>query len=635
MRNLDKKLGMDKNITRRDFVNGTLVAGAGAALMGPLSACENSQVEASFVYPPTLTGMRGNNDGSFEVAHAFAREGKTDWETIEVLEDTYDLVVVGAGISGLSAAYFYRQGNPDARILILDNHDDFGGHARRNEFEVDGRILLGNGGSDFLGIPHSFNDNVKSLLREIRVDLDRLEKTYDHDFRRRHGLGHNYHFKKDVWGKSVTVAAGPLAEFSNATDPSTTIEETIARFPVSENAKKELLYVFSLEEDQLPDLSEQEKISYLSAISYQDFLIKHFGVTEKEVFDFFQDQTSDIGLGIDATDAFVAMTYAVLPGWKATGLPDKGEFYGDAVFKFPDGNASIPRLLVRSLIPGIAPGNTMEDVVLAQFDYSKLDQQSSNIQVRLNSTVTHVVNVAEDNNVSLTYVKEGSAYGIKAKQCVLACNNAIIPYICPELPTPQKEALANQVRQPMLLTRVALKNWKAWHKLGLDQVVILGGYHTAINLPSPLNMGGYQYSQDPEEPNTLELHRFPHVKNQGFNAQEQFRAGRYELLATPFEDIERNIRTELNELLGPAGFNAADDIDAIIVNRWAHGYAYTRYFHSLFDDDYEDPNDPRYPHVHARKPMGNISIANSDAGGNAMVEEAIEQAHRAVNELML
>ncbi|MBT6209332.1 MAG: hypothetical protein HOI35_04860 [Woeseia sp.] len=114
---------------------------------------------------------------------------------------------------------------------------------------------------------------------------------------------------------------------------------------------------------------------------------------------------------------------------------------------------------------------------------------------------------------------------------------------------------------------------------------------------------------------------------------EQFRAGRHELLSTPFDVIERQIRAELDELLGGAGFNAAEDIEAIIVNRWAHGYAYTRNFHSLFDQDYEDPNDPRYPHVHARKPFGQISIANSDAGANAMVEEAIEQAHRAVNEL--
>ena len=403
-------------------------------------------------------------------------------------------------------------------------------------------------------------------------------------------------------------------------------------------SKKELLHVFTTEEDQFPDLSEKEKKAYLNGISYRDFLIDHLAVTEQEVFDFFQDQTLDSGLGIEANSAFSAMTYSSLPGLKATGLPEQDAPYGDTLYKFPDGNATIPRLMVRSLIPAAAPGNTMEDVVMARFDYAKLDQTGSKVRLRLNSTVTNVVNDSTKKGVALTYVQDNKAYLIKAKQCVLACNNAIIPYICPELPTTQKEALANQVRQPILFTRVVVKNWHAWNKMGLGKVVTPGGYHTYTYLPEPLNIGGYKYSQNPEEPNFIYLHKYlfhkyPHVNNEGLSAQDQYRAGRYELLATPFEEIERHVRTELDELLGGAGFNAAEDIEAIIVNRWAHGYAYSRGSHSLFDQDYEDPNDPRYANVQARKPMGEISIACSDAGAMAMLEEAIEQAYRAVNEL--
>ncbi len=633
MRKSDKKLGMDRSITRRDFVHGVGSLGAATMLAGGLMGCGEAAAPKSSVYPPGFVGLRGNHDGSYGVAHALAREGKADWGPVQDVEDFYDLVVVGAGISGLAAAYLYRRENPDARILLLDNHDDFGGHAKRNEVEVNGRTLLGNGGSDFLANPHGFSEVVKKTLGEIGIDFDRLAQAHDKNFARRHGLSLNYHFNKAAWGETVTVPAGYLSPSSDLTDPSISAEQTIDRFPVSEKAKKELLHIFTAEEDQLPDLSEKEKIAFLSGISYRDFLINNLGATDQDVFDFFQDQTSDIGLGIEATDAYVAMTYALMPGWKATGLPEQGKVYGDTLYKFPDGNATVPRLMVRSLIPAVAPGNTMEGVVTARFDYGRLDQTGSNVRLRLNSTVTSVANDAAENSVKLTYVKDNEAFLVRAKHCVLACNNSIIPYLCPELPAVQKEALANQVRQPLLLNHVAVKNWHAWKEMGLDGIETPGGYHNYINLPAPLNIGDYSYSQNPEEPNFIVMHKCPHVNNEGLNAMEQFRAGRHELLSTPFDVIERHIRAELDELLGGAGFNAAEDIEAIIVNRWAHGYAYTRNFHSLFDQDYEDPNDPRYPHVHARKPFGQISIANSDAGANAMVEEAIEQAHRAVNEL--
>jgi spermidine dehydrogenase len=148
-----------------------------------------------------------------------------------------------------------------------------------------------------------------------------------------------------------------------------------------------------------------------------------------------------------------------------------------------------------------------------------------------------------------------------------------------------------------------------------------------------MNLGGYTCPQEPDEPVIIGMFRYPHVNNEGLTAQEQYRMGRHELLATSFEDIERHIRTELDDLLGEHGFNAAEDIEAIIVNRWAHGYAYSQNFHALYDQDYDDPDDERYPHVKGRKPMGNITIANSDSGADAMLECAIDQAYRAVSEL--
>jgi len=151
MKPADRKLGMGANISRRDFLNGVSVA-IGASLLPPgLCAGEPEGHAVAGYYPPALSGMRGSHPGSFGVAHAL-RDGKT-WPSTDS-DKSCDLVVVGGGISGLSAAYFYRQAHgSDARVLILENHDDFGGHAKRNEFEVGGRPLIGYGGTMLLEEP--------------------------------------------------------------------------------------------------------------------------------------------------------------------------------------------------------------------------------------------------------------------------------------------------------------------------------------------------------------------------------------------------------------------------------------------------------------------------------------------------
>jgi len=626
----DNQLGMDRLITRRNFVNGVLATTAGTALIGTLSACGESSMDTPSVYPPRFTGMRGNHDSSFTVAHALGREGKTDWGPVSDVDEPYDLIVVGAGISGLAAATMYRKDHTDARILILDNHDDFGGHAKRNEIEIGGRILLSEGGSLELSEPHTYSDVVMEFLSGIGVNLERLESAYDYEFSRRHGLSRGFHFNKDAWGKSATVPLARLSRRRGGVGSKQEIMKTIDQFPMSENAKQELLHLYTIEEDQVPELSEAEKIAYFSKLSYRDFLTQHIGITEQAVFDFLQDEPGDMGLGIESTDTYMGMVYAGLPGWAATGLIEQEREQGRQHW-FPDGNASLTRWMVRLLIPGVAPGNTMEDVVMARFDYAKLDQSASNARIRLNSTVINVAN--EEGGVTVSYVKGEKAYRVKAKNSVLACNNAMIPYLCPQLPQAQKEALADQVRQPILITCVAVKNWQAWKKLGLSRVIIPGGYHTSIRLQTPINIGDYRTADNPDEPIILRMSKYPYAKNSGLTAQEQYRAGRFELLATPFEEIERHIRTQLDELLGGHGFNAAEDIEAIIVNRWAHGYAYSSGFHNLFEDDHADPDHESYLHVQARKPMRRITIANSDSGGMAMLECAIDQAYRAVGEL--
>lgn len=637
MRDSDRKLGMDRQITRRDVIQGFGILGAGLMLPGALPGCSKAQVEDAIYYPPELMGLRGNHDGAFEIAHLLAREGQSDWGPVQEPESRpYDLVIVGAGISGLSAAHFYRKEKPNARVLLLDNHDDFGGHAKRNEFEVNGELLIAHGGSQTLSKPSAYSKVVKELLDDLGVDIKRFDTAYDQDFNKRHGLSTGIYFNKKTWGidRTVPVVLG-MWELFEAKSP-LTLEESVSLMPISEAAQSEFLRLLTIEEDQIPDIAVEDKRAYLASISYRDFLTKHLNVTEPEIFAVLQDLTADIGLGIESADAYVALTYVGLPGWDAAGLVET-DFVEPYIHHFPDGNASITRLLVRSMIPAVAPGNTMEDIVSARFDYSKLDQDDSPVSVRLNATVVNVEHDGDPGSaerVNITYVRDGQAVRVKARACILACNNSIIPFLCPGLPDSQNEALANQVKQPLIHTNVALRNWHAWKKLGITAVSAPGSFYTGVMLDFPVSLGDYSYSRAPDEPIVAVMYRSPLVSNQGLTAKEQFRVARHELLTTSFEDIERHTRVQLKGMLGEAGFDPATDIMGITVNRWAHGYSYEHHSHSLFDEDYDDPDDSRYPHIHARKRFGRIAIANSDAGALAMVESAVEQAHRATTELL-
>jgi spermidine dehydrogenase len=633
----DGHLGMNREITRRDVIRGFGVISAGMVLPGSLFGCAEPAPEMGTAYPPALTGMRGNHDGAFEVAHALGRQGRTDWGPVQKPDEpVYDLVVVGGGISGLSAAHFYRKGNPDARILILDNHDDFGGHAKRNEFQVGNRTLIGYGGSSFLSEPSGYSKIVKGLLHDLGVDISRFETAFDQGFYKRHGLRSGLHFSRENWGVDRTVPfAGKFLEYLPMAETSLTAEESVAQMPISDAAKKEFLRLLTIEEDQIPDsLGDAQK--YLSSISYRDFLSEHLGITEPEVFAVLQDLAIDPGLGIESVDAYLAVSYLGLPGWNAAGLPNDTGEYDALVHHFPDGNASIARLLVRKMVPDVAPGDTMEDIVTARFDYSKLDRDGSPIRVRLNSTVTRVEhdgNPQTTKRVRVSYVRGSQAYQTQARHCVLACDNAIIPYLCPELPKPQQEALAHQVKQPILMTSVALRNWQAWKKMGIGVVLSPGSYHIGAQLDYPVSLGDYSYSGGPDEPVIVSMYRYPHTNNQGLSPRDQYRRARHELLSTSFETIERNVRVQLASMLGEGGFDPATDIMAITVNRWAHGYSYDASSHALFDELYEDDEDERWPHSRARKPFGQIAIANADAAASAMLEAAVEQAHRAVTEL--
>ena len=628
---------MDRGITRRDILHGAgalAVAGLIPPRLSVAQAATRSDISTS-LYPPALTGLRGSHVGSFEVAHELAWQGRRDWGPIVEQDDRdYDLVIVGAGISGLAAAHFYLKEYPHARLLILDNHDDFGGHAKRNEFLTGGRTLIGYGGSQTLEAPTSYTRISKRLMADLGIDLNSFYKAYDQGFFRRHELGGAVFFDKANWGvdRIVHYDLGGLRYTLPLARRPGTVRAAVEAMPMSRPARDQMLALLTSTEDVLPGLSVDERLELLGSISYRSYLSDYLRISEPQVFAALQPLTTDLGADIATVPAIDALYYIGLPGYESTGLPawDDEEPY---IHHFPDGNAAIARLLVRRMIPHAAPGSTMQDIVLAEFDYSKLDVASAPVRLRLNSTTIHVRHDGDSESakyVLVDYVRKGRHGQARTKHCVLACYNEIIPYLCPEMPAGQRQALSNNLKTPMLYTNVALNNWRAFKASGVGAVSAPGSYHVNAMLDFPVDMGGYEFADGPDDPIILHMERFPHRPNAGLSKREQAPLGRHEMLATPFETIERNTREQLAAMLSESGFDPARDIEAITVNRWPHGYA-TRDW--LEDDYYEDDDDPRYWYVQGRQSLGRIVIANSDAGAEATVDMAIVQAHRAVQEL--
>jgi spermidine dehydrogenase len=611
------------SISRRDFLNGVALTVAAGLTPAAQIAAEPAR------YPPALTGLRGQHPGSFEIAHAQARDGtRFDLDGLPV-EERYDLVVVGAGISGLAAAFFYRRAaGSSARILVLDNHDDFGGHAKRNEFTLDRRLVIGYGGSESIDSPNSqYSEVAKGLLRDLGVDIARFETAFERTLYSSLGLSRGIFFAREAFGRDVLVAGESRAagtdELARRLANAKPLAEFVAAFPISPASKAQLLALYDGRRDPLVGKTAGEKLEILKRTSYRDYLIRLCGCSE-EAANCFQGRTLGFfGLGCDAVPALDARDLGY-PGFDGLGLPARASPREPYIYHFPDGNASLARLLVRSLVPDVAPGHTMEDVVLAAFDYGKLDRDEQTVRIRLDSTCIDVRNTGD--GILVGYVRAGVPHRVEAKHAVLACFHMVIPHIMPELPAPQREALSRNVKTPLVYSNVLVRDWRPWVQLGVHDISGPMSFHSRVKLDFPVSLGGYRHPRDPSETICLHLVHVPGAPNRGLDARTQFRLGQARLLDMTFADFEDRIRDELDRMLGPGGFSSARDIAAITVNRWPHGYGYVA--NSLFDtDDYERVLE------RARQKAGRVAIANSDAGGDAYAHLAIAEAARAVEEL--
>ena len=484
------------SITRRDFING--VSYGLAASVAPIDFLKAKNMDP-FKYPPALMGIRGNHPGSFDHAHRLALAGGNFLEKVTDLGESNDLIVVGGGISGLSASYFYQERtSSNQNILILDNHDDFGGHAKRNEFQVDGREMLTYGGSQSIESPSYYEEVSKKLMVDLGIDFQKFYTAYDFDYFKNRGLTSSFFFNKETYGENKIVRNVPNYRYDinhkNNTKPEN-IKKVVKEMPISDESKDEFARLFLDKTDFFPEMALEEKFYHLENMSYEEYLRKYHKVGDEVVGLFHTMLWSLWGVGTESIPAFGAFSDG-LPGFSGLGFTEEegtteseNEMYDIStydetiegfmsknevsdepyIFHFPDGNATIARLLVRKMIPNAISGRTMEDIVTAKADYSQLDLPDQNTKIRLDSTVISAKNV--NGGVEVIYVNQGKLYKVSGKKCILACYNGIIPELCPELPKKQKEALKYNVKVPLVWIQVAMKNWHMFANKGISRAI--------------------------------------------------------------------------------------------------------------------------------------------------------------------
>ncbi len=620
-----RDLGMDRRIPRRDFLNGVAVgiAGAYAALTteAPVEAARQRPGGAD--YPPGLTGLRGHYPAAVEHFASIERGAYASYPGIDVRTgETYDLVIVGGGISGLAAAYFWSRAlGSSQRILVLDNHDDFGGHAKRNEFTHGGRSFIGYGGTMSISTPYPYSYVAKALVAELGIEVERNREFQNRDLFDKYNLVPGTFFDKEHFGEDRLVAGTGRLPW----------DQFFARAPLSEHARRDLVRLYSGKNpDYLPGSSMEEKLQTLARISYQEFLLTHARLSP-DALPFFLGQGGRNNKRVDTTPALEAARRGS-PGFDGLGLSLDATFReASYTFHFPDGNASIARLLVSRLIPAAIPGqHTMHSILHATVGYDRLDDRGSATRLRLRSTVVRVQHErgTSPGAVKVAYLREGRMHEVRGHSVILACYNALIPGLVPELPETQQAALRYSVKVPMMYNNVLIRRWTAYKKLGVASISAPGMYHTSSSLDSASTVAGYRAVTTPDEPIIIHMVRNPN--RPGLPRKEQNRLGQEELLSTTFERFELEIRRQLARMLGSGGFDPAADIVGITVNRWPYGYTYT--YDSLADPDV--PPEAR-PHVIGRQRFGQITIANCDAGAAAFTNQSIDEAHRAVQELLV
>jgi spermidine dehydrogenase len=626
----DRTLGLDADITRRDFLNSTLLA-SGALLLNPASPAQLLAQQSSSTGSTSddwtgyggvgdYANSNGNTNAVLEAGHRI-RDG--EFETLPAnttdTGETYDCVVVGGGISGLAAALmFQRKGGQGKTCLVLDNHPVFGGEAKRNEFLVDGRRLTGHQGSALFQVtyPQSF---IARFYESIGLKAPRLEyqKWSGPDpeikLERTPYLGSApyglYFGAKFGTAKGVWLAGPAAAKLEGA--------------PISPTAREELLRYQSPDPARAPQVPEYrgDAISrHLDTMTLEDYLIESHGISRETVRTFLFDEGSAFGLGPDALSAYTAYAFDAL-----------GAFAEDGTEMFPDGNSGIARLIVKTLIPESIPGErSLENICRSPVNFAALDRAGSPARIRLNSTavwVKHDGDPAKSESVTVAYTRDGKTYRVKARSVVMAGGSWTTKHIVRDLPGDRKAAYAQFYRSPCMVANVAVRNWRFLYKMGISGCQWFDGLGSYIQVRKQALCGADSPTIGPDSPVVLTIKvLYPHA---GHTTEEQGHLGRAEMISTPFREYERQIRQQFTHMFAPTGFDASHDIAGIILNRWGHAYA------SPAPGFYFGKNGQPAPgEVLRAAPFGRIAFANVDLSGMPDHKSSIIEGDRAVGQLL-
>jgi len=628
----DKALGMDQDITRRDFLNAASLASGGLLLtcatpiqllaQAALGAASNPANDDWTGYGGVgdYANANGNTTAVLEAGHQI-RDGAFENLPANVIDtaETYDCVVVGGGISGLAAALlFQRKAGGGKTCLLLDNHPIFGGEAKRNEFLVDGHRLIGHQGSALFQVnyPHSF---IERFYQSIGLKTPRLE------YQKWTGPDPEISLPTTPYLGSSPYGLYFGAKFGQAkgvwlTDPWRT---NLNGAPISEKAREELLRYQSPDpaRAQIPEYRGDAISRRLDTITLEDHLMETHGISRETVRTFLTpDEGGAFGLGPDALSAYTAYAFDEL-----------GPVLEDGAQMFPDGNSGIARLIVKTLIPESVVGDhSLEDVCRNNVNFAALDHAGAAARIRLDSTVVwvkHDGDPVKSELVTVAYTRAGKTYRVKARSVVMAGGSWSTKHIVRDLPDDRRAAYAQFYRSPCMVANVAVRNWRFLYKMGISGCQWFEGLGTFLQVRKTALCGADSPTISPDSPVVLPIKVL--YSRPGHTAEDQGHMGRAEMISTPFREYERQIRQQFNDMFARSGFDASRDIAGIILNRWGHAYASPAPGFYFGKEGKPAPGD-----VMRAAPFGRIAFANVDLSGMPDHKSSIIEADRAVEQLL-
>ena len=619
----DRTLGMNARICRRDFLNSSLLASGSVLLnsLTPLQLLAQQPEWGGYTGVGDYAGANGNTEEVMLAAHA-VRDGVFDSSPASVVDtgEVFDLVIVGGGISGLaSALYFKDQASPQQTCLVLENHSIFGGHARRNEFMVDGHRLMAPQGSNMCGKPgHGL---LADFYARIGVDTDEFK------YQEWGGPPPAMPLSHDSYAHYRTLPSPPNFGFwfgpkfgqkpgKWIVDPWNNLESV----PLSPQLRSDFAKYLKLviEHQKSPQVEPEAELRRFDTVT-MEVLAQRYGLS-REFIRLFNAPHIAAGYGV-GPDAIAGSEYSLIFGMRG---PDTNQH------SFPGGNTGLTRHIVKTIIPDVIPGpRTLEAVCRNRINFATLDRPANQVRIRLRSTVVRVEHDGEPGKASyvrVMYARGGKVYRLKARTVIMAGGGWITKHVVRDLPSTHREAYDQFNYNATLVANVAMRNWRFLHKLGLSGGRWFEGFGYWTEVRTIATFGSDSPTIGPDSPTVLTVivpYFYP-----GLPLAEQCSKGRAELLSTSFREYERKLREQFTDMFSMSGFDARRDIAGIILNRWGHHYIVPQPGFKYGED-----GKPAAREILRQAPFGRIAFANTDLTGVSGHVTAIEEAHRAVMQL--